>query len=360
MRILHFIIGKGNKHRSNGVNQVISGICKYSIKHGINVRVIGYASNAKEQGEIEYQDGFKVTVFSYLNKKLINKLIEDMKWCDFIHMHGIYNLHNIVVAMLARYMKIPYIITLHNGFAPNLSNFKKKVFDFFIQKKHIEKACAVHVITLEESTEIFKIVKPKKIILAHNGIDLEDFPVNENEISTKINKQLKIGFLGRISKEKNLVNVVKSLNEISKMGLKIDFYIAGPKSNYLKEVLSLNRSIKWVGPLYEGKKIDFIKSLDLFIHPSKADVFSIAAIEVLALGTNLLITRTAKASYFYNSNSFFMCEPTVFGIKKGILQAIEDRENWHSMSKRGKELVKTTLNWNVISKQLIQGYKEIL
>ena len=24
MRILHFIIGKGNKHRSNGVNQVIS------------------------------------------------------------------------------------------------------------------------------------------------------------------------------------------------------------------------------------------------------------------------------------------------------------------------------------------------
>ena len=34
MRILHFIIGKGNKHRSNGVNQVISGICKYSIKHG--------------------------------------------------------------------------------------------------------------------------------------------------------------------------------------------------------------------------------------------------------------------------------------------------------------------------------------
>ena len=85
-----------------------------------------------------------------------------MKWCDYIHMHGIYNLHNIVVAMLARYMKIQYIITLHNGFAPNLSNLKKKVFDFFIQKKHIEKASAVHVITLEESTEILKNIKTKK------------------------------------------------------------------------------------------------------------------------------------------------------------------------------------------------------
>lgn len=360
MKILHFIIGKGNKQRSNGVNQVISGICKYSIKHGIEVRVIGYASNAKEQGEVEYQDGFEVSVFSYLNKKLLKKLIEDMKWCDCIHMHGIYNLHNIVVAMLARYMKIQYIITLHNGFAPNLSNLKKKVFDFFIQKKHIEKASAVHVITLEESTEILKILKPKKIILAHNGIDLEDFPVSENEINTKTNKRLKLGYLGRISKEKNLVNVVKSINELLESGLEIDFHVAGPKTNYLKEVLSLNSAIKWVGPLYGVDKINFIKTLDLFIHPSKADVFSISAIEVLALGTPLLITRTAKASYFYNSNSFFMCEPSIFGINKGILQAIKERENWQSMSKKGKELVKTTLNWDVISKQLIQGYRETL
>jgi len=360
MKILHFIIGKGNKQRSNGVNQVIGGICKYSIKNEINIRVIGYASNAKEQGEIEYQDGFKVTVFSYLNKKLINKLIEDMKWCDCIHMHGIYNTHNIAVGILARYMKIPYIITPHNGFAPNLSNLKKKVFDFFVQKKHIEKATAVHVITLEESTEILKKIKPKKFILAHNGIDLEDFPVNDDEINTKINQRLKIGYLGRISKEKNLVNVVKSINELLQSGIEIDFYVAGPKSNYLKEVLSLNSSIKWVGPLYKSEKIDFIKSLDLFIHPSKADVFSITAIEVLALGTTLLITRTAKASYFYNSKSFFMCEPSVFGIKKGILQAIKGRKNWNCMSKNGKQLVKKTLNWNVICKQLIKDYKEIL
>ena len=113
---------------------MISGICKYSIINGINVRVIGYASNAKEQGEIEYQDGFKVSVFSYVNRKLLNKLIEDMKWCDYVHMHGVYNLHNIFVAMLARSMKIPYIITLHNGFAPNLSNLKK-FFSIFLFKK---------------------------------------------------------------------------------------------------------------------------------------------------------------------------------------------------------------------------------
>ena len=35
-----------------------------------------------------------------------------------------------------------------------------------------------------------------------------------------------------------------------------------------------------------------------------------------------------------------MCEPSIFGIKKGILQAIKERENWHIMSKKGKELVK--------------------
>ena len=72
-----------------------------------------------------------------------------------------------------------------------------------------------------------------------------------------------------------MVSVAKSINELLEMGIKIDFHIAGPKSNYLNEVLCLNSSIKWHGPLYGQDKIDFIKSLDLFIHPSKADVFQL-------------------------------------------------------------------------------------
>ena len=118
--------------------------------------------------------------------------------------------------------------------------------------------------------------------------------------------------------------------------------------------------IDWVGPQYGEDKVAFIKSLDLFVHPSEADVFSIAAMEVLAVGTPLLITRTSKAAYFYNRNAFFMCEPSQFGIYRGINTAIEKRHEWNVITQRGHELVSDTFNWNSASLALIKGYNEIL
>ena len=40
-RVLHFILGKANKDRANGVNQVIAGLAKYTARSGGDVRVIG-------------------------------------------------------------------------------------------------------------------------------------------------------------------------------------------------------------------------------------------------------------------------------------------------------------------------------
>ena len=39
MRILHFILGKADKNRPNGVNQVIAGLAKYLVKEGVDLNV---------------------------------------------------------------------------------------------------------------------------------------------------------------------------------------------------------------------------------------------------------------------------------------------------------------------------------
>ena len=365
MKIFHFILGKANKNRPNGVNQVIAGICKYSSLNGENIKVIGLASNAKFEGEIEERDGFDVIVFSRWSLKLIEELKENLEWCDIVHIHGVYNWPNIIVGKLAKRYSVPYVVTLHNGLAPKLANFRKKIFDFVVQKQYLEDASALHILALEESTEILEVCTPKSFIYAPNGIDIEDFPSQENgnkEHSSNVNDlTIIIGYLGRISEEKNLLNLVKAI-EMFEGNTDIVFKIAGPKSGYLDKILSYNPNINidWVGPQYGDDKVTFIKSLDLFVHPSEADVFSIAAMEVLAVGTPLLITRTSKAAHFYSSNAFFMCEPSQFGIHLGIYSAIEKRNEWESIANNGKALVAATFNWNTASLSLIQGYKELI
>ena len=365
MKIFHFIIGKANKDRPNGVNQVIAGLCKYSSLNGEDIRVIGLASNAKTEGEIISRDQFDVIVYSRWSFALLKEIKESLKWCDLLHIHGIYNWPNVILGKLAKKYLVPYVLTIHDGLAPKRTKYRKKIFDFLIQKKHIESASAIHVLALEEATEILEVCTPKSFIYSPNGIDLDDFPIDKIEIKNKQNNlnntSFTIGYLGRISEEKNLLNLAKAI-DLFDPDIDIKFKIAGPDSNYLNKILSLSKkdNIEWVGPQYGNDKIEFIKSLDLFVHPSEADVFSIAAMEVLAIGTPLMISRASKASHFYNSRGFFMCEPSAYGIYYGIQDVLDKRGEWNNIAHNGQKLIFDTFNWNTASKNLISGYKKLL
>lgn len=365
MKIFHFIIGKGNKNRPNGVNQVIAGLCKYSSLNGQSIRVIGLASNAVTEGEMIQRDGFQVEVYSKWSLKLFKAIVHNVKGCDVLHLHGVYILSNIFVGMIAKWCLTPFIITAHDGFSPNRSKFRKKLFDFFIQKRFMESAQAIHILAQEEGTEILEKCTPKSFVYAPNGIDLDDFPKwtrsKSNDDNRSLADPLVIGYLGRISKEKNLASLVDALANYE-YEQAIILRLAGPKSSYLADLLSLNHSceIDWVGPKYGVEKIEFIKSLDLFVHPSLADVFSISAMECLAIGTPLLITRDSKASYFYNSGGFFMSESTPYGISQGIMNAVNRREEWEEVSSQGRILISSIFNWNAASLSLINGYESVL
>ena len=363
MKIFHFIIGKANKNRSNGVNQVIAGLCKYSSLNGQSIRVVGLASNAVTEGEIVQRDGFQV--YSKWSLKLFKALVYHLKWCDILHLHGVYNWPNIFVGLIAKRYLTPFVITAHDGFAPGRSKFRKKLFDFLLQKRFLESSQAIHILAQEEGTEILEMCTPKSFVYAPNGIDLDDFPIRPNSKSfdniRSPSDPLVIGYLGRISEEKNLVSLVDALAGYEGEQV-FNLRLAGPKSAHLTDLLSVSRSIKidWVGPKYGPEKIEFIESLDIFVHPSKADVFSIAAMECLAIGTPLLITRDSKASYFFDVGGFFMSESTPYGIRHGLKEAIDRRVEWGEISTRGKSLISNLFNWNSASLSVIKGYELVL
>lgn len=364
MKAFVFILGKANKSRANGVNQVIAGLCKYMNAHGVELRVIGLASNVTCEGESIQRDGFCVEAYSSWNSKLFGAVTGALSWCDICHIHGVYNFSSILVGWLSRRVGKPYVVSSHDGFAPERAKFSKTVFDLILQKRHLAKAEALHVLTLEESTEILEKINAKSFILSPNGIDQDDFSNSskaQSKIVVEVGGAIKIGYLGRISKEKNLANLVKAL-ELLKGRFDVTLFLAGPASDYLGalEKQAGFDNVEFLGPLFDEDKVRFLKSLDLFVHPSKADVFSIAAMEVMAVGTPLLITRTAKAAYFYNRNAFFMCEPTAYGIAEGISQAIENQNQWGHVVSNGYQLTEDVFNWNIASKTLIEGYKKLL
>lgn len=364
MKILHFILGKANKNRANGVNQVIAGLAKYSSRLGAEVRVIGKAESVYQEGEMIPRDGFTVEAYSKWGAPLRLALKECIRWADVVHLHGVYSPWNVMVARMCLVLDRPYIITLHDGLAPERTKergrLKKKVFHSLVQRKHIERAAGIHVLTEEEASDLLLMAKPKNIFCIPNGIDLEDYSGSEYSEATS-SGYINIGYLGRLSPEKNLDALCEAFASINTDG-SMRLNLAGPPSVYGQSLLSRfgSHGVEAVGPLFGRDKSNFISSLDLFIHPSLCDVFSIAAMEVLALKTPLLITRTSKSSYFYDRNAFFMCEPTSFGLERGLRIALDRRIEWPAMTANGRSLVEERLNWHVVAKDMLEAYGRIL
>ena len=73
MRVLHFILGKAEKARPNGVNQVIAGLAKYLNIQKVNVIVLGLANSSNYEGEIIKRDGFSVEAYTKISKKSVSR-----------------------------------------------------------------------------------------------------------------------------------------------------------------------------------------------------------------------------------------------------------------------------------------------
>lgn len=363
LRILHVILGKADKNRANGVNQVIAGMAKYTARSGVSVCVLGKAQTASREGEVIKRDGFEVIVYSKWSTDFRDAVKHAIKAADIVHLHSTYSPLNVWTGKICDSIDKPYVVTLHGGLSEARNTWKnclqKRMFHMLFQKRYLERAALIHVLTEEESTEALTAIRPRLMRVIPNGVDLEDFsnpPVRE-----KPGPNLRIGYIGRISREKNLHALCEAFANLNAGG-QHSLVLAGPTSvegdNIVRRYASCG--VELVGPKFGPEKLAFLDGIDLFVHPSKTDVFSIGAMEALARGVPMVISRTADTSHFAHTGAFIMCEPTTFGIERALRKAFNCREQWPEMVRRGRRLVETRLNWDAAATDLLVAYREVI
>lgn len=362
MKVFHFILGRAAKDRANGVNQVVAGLAKYTGRAGAEVRVVGKARSALRDGEVTVRDGFDVTAFPRWGRRLGQALHEGIAWADVVHLHGTYAPHNIWVGRICENIGKPYVVTLHGGLSPERKRVKgairKTLYHVLLQNHHLSKAALIHALTEEEATDAVTFSSLRNLTVIPNGVDLEDFPAPQPRRTNE--GPLRIGYIGRLGREKNLHALCAAFAAVNTGG-EMQLLLAGPPSSEGDAILRKwsSSGIALVGPRFGLEKAAFFRDIDLFVHPSRTDVFSIAAMEALASGTPTLITRTSDASHFAEARAFVMCEPTAFGLERGLRRALSMREDWPTMTRRGRQLVETRLNWATAASDMMAAYESI-
>ncbi|MEA1853617.1 glycosyltransferase family 4 protein [Cytobacillus sp. OWB-43] len=224
---------------------------------------------------------------SKIYKDIIRKL--DVENYELIHAHSLFSNGYIAEKIYEKY-KIPYIVAVRNT----------DVYTFFKYMVHLRKIGidilrkAQKVIFLSTGyrnyiidnyipEELKEQIKSKSIVIP-NGI--EDFWY-DNKTGNKIlnKKKIKLIYVGKINKNKNISATIKSIEILIREGFEVYYTIVGKIEdekiyNKIKEL----PFVEYLGAMTKEELLEVYRNHDIFIMPSIHESFGLVYAEAISQG----------------------------------------------------------------------------
>lgn len=209
---------------------------------------------------------------------------------DLVHSHASGDLWTIVPALKIGGFKTPLLLTKHVG-----SRVIKK--DFLHRKLYgrVNAALAISGVIAKNLAETTPLLDDK-IILVHNGIDVEKFnPAKYNRVEARgefglSGNALIIGMMGRFSPGKGHEEFLGAARLLNEKYDNLKFLVVGEASfgeeAYRDEIkfLANNRDLSNVSFTgYISNTPAILAAMDIFVFPSHAESFGLALTEAMAM-----------------------------------------------------------------------------
>lgn len=272
---------------------------------------------------------------------------------------------NIFGGFLSRISKIPYIAnitgmgsSIHSGglleklivllYKISLSSANV----IFVQNQNIFNYFTEKIITDKSEKNIIKL-------LPGSGVNLEYF----NVLEYPHNKPVNYLYIGRIMKDKGILELLEAIKIIKDRNLEANFHFVGPISPELSDVMTDNIHSKDV--IYHGKQKDvrsFIRMAHVIIHPSHHEGLSNVLLEAASSG------RPVIASNIPGCKETF--EDGITGLSfevKNVEDLVNKIEKFYCLSEKekkemgllGREKVKKEFSRDIIIQEYLSAIREI-
>jgi glycosyltransferase involved in cell wall biosynthesis len=310
----------------------------------------------------------------YYSPELKNRVGELVAGRDVLHGHGLYVGTNYLFGKEARRKGKPLVYHVHGFFEPwilNRSRWKKKLAHWLFEDANFRHVKLWRALTAKEADQIRACGVTAPIVVAPNGVALEDFlapktkgePVETPHIPRLAKTARRALFLGRIHPKKGLDLLLSSWGALNGSSDGWELVIAGPDENgYLNEikakagVLNLLEKIHFTGPVTGRAKIALLHSADLFVLPSYSEGFSVSLLEAMACRVPVVATRSCNFSDVTARQAGWECECTWESICGTLNEALrEDDLARQQRGANGYALVKERYAWPAIVSTILQA-----
>lgn len=185
-------------------------------------------------------------------------------------------------------------------------------------------------------------VKPEKVTVVYNGIDLERFAKKR-----RMPRQPTIGIVARLSGFKGHDLLIRAMKQVVRKFPDARLLIIGDgpeKANLQKLVsqLQLSRQVEFIG--FVNDVSSYLEQLNVFVLPSQAEGLPFSIIEAMAKGIPVVATRTGGVPELVldGQTGLILDEATPDAIAGAITKLLEDKKLAQKMGaaarRRSREL----------------------
>jgi glycosyltransferase involved in cell wall biosynthesis len=186
----------------------------------------------------------------------------------------------------------------------------------------------MHLVHCEQMAQEFRARYSSKAVFEYLYPSIVSLPLGEPRQS--VQKPLRLGHLGNLSIEKGLDILLETLRVLRQKGRDVRLCLAGPfntgvAKRMVEEALQANGGlVEHVGAVYGDGKVDYFRSIDCFLLPSRTESWGIVLNESLAAGVPVIATDRGCVRTLLGSGAGIMIRDE----SQYVAEAVRQIESW--------------------------------
>ena len=316
---------------TGGMNVYVLQLTREFARKGIEVDVFTRYHDPDDPKIVELEDGARVIhlkagsyeaakedLFDYI-PEFLSELYSFQKTegttYDLVHSH--YWLSGRVGMTLSRTWNIPHVATFHTLAQTKLRarvGEREPERRSKVESLVMRDADAIIVSTEEEKQDAVRLydAHPQKIKVIPAGVNLDTFkPVNQSIARQRvgIHEKQVILYVGRIEPLKGIDVLLEAAALLDRSDDIRVLIVGGSPGNdaeldrlkALTTELGIESMVTFTGAIKQNKLPDYYSAADVFVLPSHSESFGLAALEAMACGTPVVVSRVGGLKTFIDN-----------------------------------------------------------
>ena len=281
---------------------------------------------------------------------------------DVIVLHGGWLLRNALVASLAARRGIPFVVTAHGAYSPQVFSshrFAKWLWAAALERKELDRALAVHLYFSEERDGLKRLHVHTPAIFAPNGIATPIAAAWDGGSGGYVL------WLGRFSPHnKGLDLLIRALHALPPNS-RPELRLHGPDWRSQRQVvealvreLDLERWVHIGDPVHGEDKWELIRRSAACVYPSRWEGCSMAVLEAISLGVPTLVTPYAMGESLARDDAVIRVGWSPREIADGILRLRSPEAG--KIARRASEIARTKFSWRNVAESWLRQIDNLI